>query len=57
MATKEADLPIKSMTCASCAQTVEKALKKEEGVKEAHVNLATEKPGPPGWSFFHRTSL
>ena len=31
------------MTCASCAQTIEKALKKTEGVEEATVNLATEK--------------
>ena len=31
------------MTCASCSQTIEKALKKTKGVKEANVNLATEK--------------
>jgi len=36
-------LRIGGMTCASCAQTIEKALKKTEGVKEASVNLATEK--------------
>ncbi|MFH0748531.1 MAG: heavy metal translocating P-type ATPase [Candidatus Bathyarchaeota archaeon] len=34
---------IGGMTCASCAQTIEKALKKAEGVEEASVNLATEK--------------
>src|SRR5690625_6193009 len=31
------------MTCASCAQTVEKAAKKVRGVTKASVNLATEK--------------
>ena len=31
------------MTCASCAQTVEKAAKKVRGVTQASVNLATEK--------------
>jgi Cu+-exporting ATPase len=36
-------LRIGGMTCASCAQTIEKALKKTEGVQEANVNLATEK--------------
>ena len=36
-------LQIEGMTCASCAQTVEKAIKKLQGVKEASVNLATEK--------------
>lgn len=34
---------IEGMTCASCAQTVEKATKKIEGVDTASVNLATEK--------------
>lgn len=34
---------IDGMTCASCAQTVEKATKKLEGVTKASVNLATEK--------------
>ncbi len=36
-------LKIQGMTCASCAQTIEKALKRTEGIREAHVNLATEK--------------
>ena len=31
------------MTCASCAQTIENALRKKKGVREASVNLATEK--------------
>ncbi|MDN6310200.1 MAG: heavy metal translocating P-type ATPase [Psychroflexus sp.] len=34
---------IEGMTCASCAQTVEKAAKKVRGVTKASVNLATEK--------------
>jgi len=36
-------LPIKGMTCASCAQTIEGALNKLDGVIEARVNFATEK--------------
>ncbi len=36
-------LPIRGMTCASCAAHVEKALKEIEGVGEASVNLATER--------------
>jgi len=36
-------LRIGGMTCASCAQTIENALRKKKGVKEANVNLATEK--------------
>lgn len=34
---------IEDMTCASCAQTVEKVAKKVHGVTQASVNLATEK--------------
>lgn len=34
---------IKGMSCASCSQAVEKAAAKVAGVKEATVNLATEK--------------
>lgn len=34
---------VEGMTCASCAQTVEKTAKKLEGTNEASVNLATEK--------------
>ncbi|MGX7195790.1 heavy metal translocating P-type ATPase [Enterococcus olivae] len=34
---------IEGMTCASCAQTVEKAVQKVAGVETANVNLATEK--------------
>lgn len=36
-------LRIGGMTCASCAQTIENALRKTKGVREANVNLATEK--------------
>ncbi|MEG0254862.1 MAG: heavy metal translocating P-type ATPase [Vagococcus sp.] len=34
---------VEGMTCASCAQTVEKVTSKLPGMKEASVNLATEK--------------
>lgn len=36
-------VPVEGMTCASCVARVEKALKQVDGVKEANVNLATEK--------------
>ncbi|GHV92818.1 copper-translocating P-type ATPase [Spirochaetia bacterium] len=36
-------IPIGGMTCAACAQRVEKAIKKLEGIETASVNLATEK--------------
>jgi Cu+-exporting ATPase len=41
--TSEILLKISGMTCASCAATVQKALKGVEGVKTADVNMATEK--------------
>ena len=37
------DLPITGMTCANCAATVTRALKKVEGVVEADVNYASER--------------
>ena len=37
------ELPVEGMTCASCVGRVERALKKVPGVREAVVNLATEK--------------
>jgi len=40
---KEVIIPIKGMTCASCAVAVERALKRQNGVISAHVNLTTEK--------------
>ena len=36
------DLPLKGMTCASCANTIEKALGKAPGVSNASVNFATK---------------
>jgi len=36
-------IQIGGMTCASCAQAVEQALRKTEGILEASVNIATEK--------------
>jgi Cu+-exporting ATPase len=36
-------IPIGGMTCAACAQRIEKALRKLEGVETVTVNLATEK--------------
>jgi len=41
--TKKTIIRIGGMTCASCAQTIENALEKTEGIVEANVNLATEK--------------
>ncbi len=43
MTGKKVDLPIKGMTCTSCAQTIEKNLKKKKGVHSANVNFASEK--------------
>jgi P-type Cu+ transporter len=36
-------LALEGMTCASCAMRIEKGLKKVPGVKDANVNLATER--------------
>ncbi len=43
MTEQHIDLPITGMTCASCARTVERTLKKTEGVESANVNFATER--------------
>ncbi|WP_242238047.1 heavy metal translocating P-type ATPase [Bacillus cereus group sp. BfR-BA-01316] len=40
---KEANLQISGMTCAACANRIEKGLKKGEGVQDANVNFALEK--------------
>jgi len=40
---REVSLKIDGMHCASCAQTIERALKHKEGIFKANVNLATEK--------------
>jgi P-type Cu+ transporter len=42
MTEREIELPITGMTCASCVNRVNKALKKVPGVADANVNLATE---------------
>lgn len=45
-------LPVTGMTCAACVRNVERALKRQPGVQEVSVNLATERasvmPGPEG---------
>lgn len=43
MSDQELTLPVTGMTCANCAATVERALRKTEGVAEASVNYATER--------------
>jgi len=43
MAEVKKTYPIKGMHCASCVRVTERALKKVSGVKDAVVNLATEK--------------
>jgi Cu+-exporting ATPase len=42
MATKQLNLPVTGMTCASCANRIERGLKKVNGVESAQVNLANE---------------
>ncbi len=42
-AAKEASLQITGMTCAACANRIEKGLNKMDGVEQATVNLALEK--------------
>ena len=43
MATKEKTLQINGMTCAACANRIEKGLSKIEGVERANVNFALER--------------
>lgn len=40
---KTFEIPIKGMTCAACAQAIQRALSRVEGVVKAEVNLLTEK--------------
>jgi len=40
---RTAVIPVKGMTCATCALSISKTLHKREGVKEADVNYGTEK--------------
>jgi Cu+-exporting ATPase len=46
---KRIDLPIRGMSCASCAVRIEKGLSSLEGVSKANVNFAAEK----ATVFFH----
>ncbi len=41
--TRQMDIPIQGMTCASCVNHVQKALGRVDGVADVNVNLATEK--------------
>ena len=43
MATKQIILPIKGMTCANCVATIERNLKKIDGVEQTAVNLSSER--------------
>jgi Cu+-exporting ATPase len=43
METKQVSLPVTGMTCANCSLTIERNLKRLDGVASAVVNLATEK--------------
>jgi Cu+-exporting ATPase len=43
MSERQLDLPITGMTCANCAATVERSLRKLEGVRDASVNFASER--------------
>src|SRR3712207_3325642 len=40
---KEKNFSIEGMSCAACAKAVERICKKQDGIREARVNLATEK--------------
>lgn len=40
---KQVILPVTGMTCANCAATIERSLKKEKAVKSAMVNLSNER--------------
>jgi len=41
--TKQVTLPVTGMTCANCVATVERNLKKLNGVDSANVNLSSER--------------
>jgi P-type Cu+ transporter len=43
MTTKQLTLPITGMTCANCVATIERNLKRLEGMQTANVNLAAER--------------
>ncbi|MEC2158987.1 heavy metal translocating P-type ATPase [Virgibacillus halodenitrificans] len=39
---KKSDFHVRGMTCAACSSRIEKVLNKQEGIKQANVNLTTE---------------
>ena len=41
--TRNITMPVTGMTCANCASTIERNVRKLPGISEANVNLATEK--------------
>jgi len=43
MSTKQITLPVTGMTCANCVKTVERSVKKLEGIEAAAVNFASER--------------
>lgn len=43
VATAKIDLPIRGMTCTNCANTIERTLRRTQGVVSADVNFASEK--------------
>jgi len=43
MTVKNLTLPVQGMHCASCVNTIERSLKKVNGVQAAAVNLAAER--------------
>ena len=43
VATAKVEMPVTGMTCANCAQTIERTLKRLDGVVSANVNLANER--------------
>ncbi len=43
MADKQLTLPVTGMTCANCVATVERNVRKLDGIREANVNFASEK--------------
>ncbi|MFQ5594486.1 MAG: heavy metal translocating P-type ATPase [Anaerolineae bacterium] len=43
MSTRKLNLPVTGMTCANCAMTIERNLKRQAGVEDASVNFANEK--------------
>ena len=45
---------VEGMTCDSCVERVEKAIRATPGVVSASVNLATKRFGGPGHSCRHR---